>query len=51
MFINPRAGHFTLGPDKNDPWYTKLLWWIILAIVGSVFYVMEFLEKLWNLIP
>lgn len=39
--INPRAGHFTLGPNSNDPWYVKALFYAVVGILMACIYVME----------
>ena len=37
MVINPRSGHFTLGPNPKDPWYIRIVGGVIVALfIGAV---------------
>lgn len=39
--INPRSGHFSLGPNSNDPWYKKLIFYVVMSAFMACIYVME----------
>lgn len=43
MIINPRSGHFTLGPSPKDPWYIRVMVW---AVVASFVGVVTMMEKI-----
>ena len=49
-FRNPRSGHFTLGPNRNDPWYKKITFHIIIGFFMGILYVMEYLNDAWEFI-
>ncbi len=42
---NPRSGHFTLGPNSNDPWWRKLLIYVTLGIFFGILHIAEWLGK------